>query len=105
MELLNLAKIAYAQIEVVAGQPEVNAEKILKFIAQAKAQNIELIVFPELCLSGKFIGDTSRQKSFLKDCDYFGKKIVAASDGITVIFGNLVDAENKNINCTDKFKF
>ena len=93
-----MAKIAYAQIEVVAGQPEVNAEKILKFIAQAKAQNVELIVFPELCLSGKFIGDTSRQKSFLKDCDYFGKKIVAASDGITVIFGNLVDAENKNIN-------
>jgi len=95
---LKLAKIGIAQIEIEAGQVEKNAEKILSFIAKAKDKGVELVVFPELCLSGKYIGDTFRQKSFLKDCEYFGKKIIAASKDITIIFGNLVDAENKNIN-------
>ena len=93
-----MAKIDYAQIEIAAGQIEVNAEKILNFITQAKEKGVELIVFPELCLSGKYIGDTFRQKSFIKDCEYFEEKIIAASKDITIIFGNLVDAENKNIN-------
>ncbi len=98
-----MAKIAYAQIEIVAGQPEVNAEKILKFIAQAKEQKVELIVFPELALSGKFVGNAFWQKSFLSDCEYFGKKIIAASDEITIIFGNLVGAENREIDPSSYF--
>ena len=93
-----MAKIGIAQIEVVAGQVEKNAEKILSVITQAKDKGVELIIFPELCLSGKYIGDCSWQKSFLKDCEYFGEKIISASKDITIIFGNLVDAENKNIN-------
>ena len=36
-----MSKIAYAQIEVVAGQPELNTEKILDFVAQAKKQKAD----------------------------------------------------------------
>ena len=93
-----MAKIAYAQMEIVAGQPETNAEKILKFIEEAKSKKVELIVFPELAISGKFIGSNFFQKSFLNDCKFFGQKIADASQDITVIFGNVVDAEKKNIN-------
>ena len=84
-----MSKIAYAQIEVVAGQPELNTEKILDFVAQAKKQKAELVIFPEMAVSGKFIGRALKEKSFLQDCESFGQKIVAASEGIIIVFGNI----------------
>ncbi|MBO4400213.1 MAG: NAD(+) synthase [Selenomonadaceae bacterium] len=81
-----MAKIALAQIEVAAGQPALNAEKILKFIAQAKEQECAAIVFPASSVSGRLY-TTSR--AFLKDCDTFCQQIIAASEGIAVIFGGV----------------
>ena len=102
-ELFTLPKIAYVQMEVVPGNPEVNAEKMLNFIEKAKSEKVELIVFPETALSGKFIGKTLQEKSFLRDCNYYGQKIVDASKDITIIFGNLIDTENKKINVSRYF--
>ena len=82
-------KIAYVQMEVIAGKPAENAEKILKFIEQAKNNHAELVIFPEFCLSGKFAGNNFEKKSFLDDCEFFGEKIIAASSDIQIIFGNL----------------
>ena len=84
-----MLKIAYVQTEVVAGRPDLNAEKILNYIEQAKKKNAEIIIFPDLCLSGKFCGDNFEKTSFLNDCDFFGKKIIAASEGTQIIFGNV----------------
>ena len=81
-----MAKIALAQIEVAAGQPELNAEKILKFIAQAKEQECAAIIFPASSVSGRLY-TTSR--SFVYDCDGFCKQIIAASENISVIFGGV----------------
>lgn len=84
-----MLKIAYAQMEVVAGRPDLNAEKILRYIETAKEKNADIVIFPELCLSGKFVGNNFEKTSFMNDCKFFGEKIVSASENITVIFGNV----------------
>ena len=84
-----MPKIALAQIEILAGQPALNAEKILSYIERAKNQNAELIIFPAMTISGSLIGDTLQQESFLRDCKSCEEKIIAESSNITIIFGNL----------------
>ena len=43
------------------------------------------------------IGDLWEQTAFLKDCESYGKQIVEASSGITVVFGNIaVDWKRSN---------
>ena len=84
-----MPKIALAQIEIVAGQPARNTEKILSYIELAKNQNAELVIFPAMSVSGILIGDTLQQESFLRDCDFHNKKIIAASEGITIIFDSI----------------
>ena len=83
-----MLKVALAQIEIYAGQPARNAEKILNFIEQAKNQNADIVVFPANAISGAFIGDNLQKESFLRDCKFFEQKIFDASTDITVIFGS-----------------
>ena len=90
-------KIALAQIEVIPGHPDKNTEKILSFIDEAKKQNADVIIFPELAVPGYLLGDTWEQPSFLEDCESYGRDIIAASNGIAVLFGNIaIDKEKKN---------
>lgn len=99
-------KIALAQIEIYAGQPARNAEKILDFIEQAKSQQADVVIFPANAISGDLIGDTARKESFLSDCQFFEQKIFNASIGITVIFGsrdNVYVASQGQIIQTDKY--
>lgn len=84
-----MLKIAYMQMEIVAGRPDLNAEKILRYIETAKEKNADILIFPELCLSGKFIGDNFEKNSLINDCKLFGEKIISASNDITIIFGNV----------------
>lgn len=93
-------KIAYVQLDVIAGRPDINAEKILNFIELAKNKNADIVIFPANCLSGKFAGRAFQQESFQRDLKYFGDKIIAASNDIKIIFGNedkIFVAENKKI--------
>ena len=90
-------KIACGQMEVVAGRPDLNTKNVLQLISQAKSENVDILVFPELAVPGYMIGDLWEQTTFLKDCEAFGQKIIAATEGITVIFGNIaIDRKRKN---------
>ncbi len=94
-----MLKIAMAQMEVIPGHPDLNAEKILQLMAEAREQGTDLIIFPEMSIPGYLLGDTWEQSSFLADCENYGKDIIAATAGteLTVIFGNIaVDWEKKN---------
>jgi len=90
-----LPKIAYAQMKVAAGHPDVNTRKILQLINEARSGGADMVIFPELAVPGSMIGDTAEQKSFLRECVDCGDEIAAASKGITVIFGN-VNADGIN---------
>lgn len=90
-------KIALAQFEVISGHPKDNANEMLELIRKAKETKIDLIIFSELCISGYLIGDTWEEKSFLKECEECGKKIIESSEGICIIFGNIAsDYDKKN---------
>lgn len=93
-----MLKITCAQMKVVAGRPDLNTERMLKFIAFAKFREADMVVFPELCLSGNLVGDNLGKKSFLRDCEFFGEKIIEASQDIIVIFGNIGLHEEKISN-------
>ena len=90
-------KIACGQMEVIAGRPDLNTKKILQVINLAKKENVDLLVFPELAVPGSLIGDLWEQTAFLKDCEACGQQIIAATQGITVVFGNVaIDWKRKN---------
>lgn len=84
--------IAYAQMKVVAGHPEINTKKILQFIDKARAGGADMIIFPGLAISGDMLGDiTWERKAFLRDCVACGDKIAEASEGIGIFFSNTDD--------------
>ena len=89
--------IACGQMEVIAGRPDLNTEKMLRLISLAKKNSVDILFFPEMAVPGSLIGDLLEQTAFLKDCESYGHKIIAAAQGITVVFGNVaVDWKRKN---------
>lgn len=84
-----MLKIGLAQINVHAGDPRYNTAVIKDNIIQAKDAGCDIIIFPELSIPGYFIGDIWDQPDYIDDCVRFGEEIQAASDGITVIYGNV----------------
>ncbi|KAB8031844.1 NAD(+) synthase [Fluviispira multicolorata] len=90
-------KIAIAQMRVLSANCKENFETIKKNIEHAREQNACLIVFPEMSLPGYFNGDIWEQTSFLKDCEFYNKKISELSKGIDIIFGSIgIDWKKKN---------
>ncbi len=90
-------KIALAQLEILPIQPHKNTEKILSYIRKAKSSNVDLIVFPQMCISGYVIGDSFLESSFIKECEQCGQKIIESSEDIFIIFGNIgIDYNKKN---------
>ena len=78
-------KIALAQIEVAAGQPALNTEKILKFTEQAKNQNCKAVVFPAKAISGIYFKESP---AILREIDECFKEIKAANPNIIISFSN-----------------
>lgn len=89
--------ISIAQIEIIPGRPDLNAEKMLRCIAEARQTGVNLLLFPEMSIPGYLLGDTWEQPAFLRDCEYWGKEIIQATDGLCVMFGNVgIDWHKKN---------
>ena len=55
--MLDFIRIACAVPDVAVGNVAKNAEKICNYIAEADAQKVDLLVFPELALTGATCGD------------------------------------------------
>jgi len=84
-----LLKIALGQMEVIPNRPDLNTDKMLTMIHNARSQQADIIIFPEMAIPGYLLGDTWEQRSYLYDCEYFGQKIIAASQDICIVFGNV----------------
>ena len=91
-----MIKIAMAQMEVIPGRPDLNCKSMLSMISQGRDQQAELIIFPEMAIPGYLLGDTWEQTAFLRDCEEYGRQVIAASNGLCIIFGNVgVDWQKK----------
>ena len=92
-------KIALSQFEIIPSMPRVNAERMINFIKEAKNNKADMIIFPELSISGYLIGDMWESESFIRECEELGEEIIKASKDIFVIFGNVaVDRNKKNFD-------
>lgn len=82
-------KIALAQMEVKSGQPRKNLETMLRMIENAKANHVDLIAFPEMCIGGYLLGDKFTDENYCLNLMEFNKEILKSSQGIAIAFGNL----------------
>ncbi len=81
--------IAIAQPEIYAGDLRRNTQTIITMISAARDIGAEIIVFPELVVSGLMPSDNFCRDDFINDCEAANQQIAAAADGITVIYGNI----------------
>jgi NAD+ synthase (glutamine-hydrolysing) len=84
-----MLKIAIAQMDVVAGQPSLNFERMKEWILQAKVNKADIIVFPELCLTGYILGDQWTDQTWVEFAASFNEKIKSLSSDIGIIWGNV----------------
>ena len=56
-------KVASVQFEHAPGDKQANLDKVRRFTAEAAEQGVELVVFPEMCITGYwFLRDLSRDE-------------------------------------------
>ena len=96
-----MIRIAFGQIQVHPGDPATNFQSMMHAIDYAKAVSTDILIFPELCLSGYMVGDLWDQVPFINDCLYYGDEIVkaTANTNLTIIFGNVgIDERLRNLD-------
>ena len=83
-----MMKLALAQINPKLGKTKENLEKHLKLIEQAKSQGVDLIVFPELSLTGYILQDLAHSVACrpAPEDPLFGP-LIEASRGIDLVVG------------------
>ena len=84
-----LPRIALAQMEVRPGRPDLNLATMLETMARAREHDVEVIAFPEMCLPGYLIGDLWEQQALVEDFAGYSDLVCEASQGLTVLFGNV----------------
>lgn len=82
-------KIALGQINVKQGQPTENLAAMREMIAQAKAEKADLIVFPEMALSGYCLQDKWLDQDWCAYLESLNDELLALSQGIGILYGNL----------------
>ncbi|MBA3239199.1 MAG: NAD+ synthase [Parachlamydiaceae bacterium] len=80
-------RILIAQINPVVGDLKGNTAKIISAISVGKQKQVDLVLFPELALTGYPPCDFLLLPHFIDDVEKFLKKIIKASDSIACIVG------------------
>ncbi len=92
VELARPLRLALAQINPTVGDLEENARRMVEWTERAKSQSCDLIVFPELCLTGYPPEDLLLKPAFIRDNLAQRDRVVAATKGIAAI-GGFVDRD------------
>ena len=83
--------IMMGQMDVIPARPDENYAKIVELVISAVNEQADILVLPELCLSGYLIGDLYEEESFIYDCMTYGDKVanLTANNKLSIIFGNI----------------
>lgn len=94
-------KVAAATFPVVIGDVYANAKSIGDFIKRAKEEEIQLLVFPELCMTGYTCGDMFLRKDLFLQAEFALREIIEDTKGHTVLVcvGMPVEDNGKLFNC------
>lgn len=100
--MLDFIRIACAVPDVAVANVEQNAQEICKYIAEADEKNVDLLVFPELALTGASCGDLFFEDALHKAVKK-GLRAVAACSGdhpeVTVVVGFPLRLGMQVFNC------
>jgi len=80
-------KIAVAQINTKVGDLQGNYNKIVEYIDKAKKQKADIVVFPELAITGYPPEDLLYNDQFICDAMKYVEKIIEETKDILVILG------------------
>ncbi len=86
-------RLALAQMNPTVGDLTGNADRIIALVEEAKAQQADVVAFPELAITGYPPEDLLLKRQFLAETELQLERIAAASDGVVVVVGvpHLVD--------------
>tara|TARA_B100000315_G_scaffold150307_1_gene139007 strand:+ start:15075 stop:16784 length:1710 start_codon:yes stop_codon:yes gene_type:complete len=84
---MGILRIAQAQVNMTLGDFEENSKKIIHFINRGISDEVDIITFPELAISGYPPEDLLFNKDFLKANKKFLRKIISHVKNITTIIG------------------
>lgn len=91
-------KIAIAQINCIVGDLKGNAAKILEFVNQAKAAGADIVLAPELSLTGYPPEDLLLRDGFYSDCERALKELSAQVRDIVLVVGHPAESLGKRYN-------
>lgn len=88
-------QIAIPQLNYKAGDIQGNSEKIISAIQRARKEKAELILFPELAVSGALPQDLLETEKFISECRMAIEKIATHCTHLAAIIGGPnLDSEN-----------
>ena len=80
-------RLALAQVNGLVGGFKANAEKVKSTCAQARKMGADVVLFPELVLTGYPPEDLLFKKSFIENCRETLKKLAPFTRGLTAVIG------------------
>ena len=82
-------KLALAQVNTTVGDLIGNAEKVLKFYHQAVKAEAELVIFPELTLTGYPPQDLLHQEAFLNRAEAVLNRLKSSIQAVPILVGTV----------------
>ena len=82
-------KLALAQMNAIVGDLSGNADRAISFIHEAEASGCDLLVFPELALTGYPPEDLLHKRAFLQAARDAASRVIAASKRCLVVIGTV----------------
>ncbi len=79
-------RVAMAQIDPVKADIEANIDKHIDFIQRARKEKADIVVFPELSLTGYDIGPESTELALEFDSLKLNR-LVESTEGLSIVFG------------------
>ncbi len=83
----NRMRVALAQIDPTVGDIDGNSAKVAEWIARAREEGADLVVFPELCIPGYPAEDLYLKRHFLEANRRAVEQLAAGVTGITALVG------------------
>src|SRR5918998_3136909 len=80
-------RLALAQMNTVVGDLDGNRERILAGVAEARAAGADLVLFPELAVTGYPPEDLLLRPGFLRAADRTLRAIAAEATGVAALVG------------------
>ncbi|MFN3352051.1 MAG: NAD(+) synthase [Brevundimonas sp.] len=91
-------RVAAATPVVFTADPKANADEHVRLIEQARAEGVELILFPELSLSAYAIDDLHMQGALIAEVQAELARVAKAADGLIAVVGAGLSIDDRLYN-------